>query len=45
MLKISCGDCLTLSKPFGHKSLSKCALQPKIKKNSLKTPILEIQGR
>jgi len=30
---------------FRRNSVLKCALQPKIAKNSLKTPILGVQGR
>jgi len=36
---------LVYQKPFHRISLSKCALQPKIVKNSLKNPILGVQGR
>jgi len=37
MLKISCENCLVYLKLFRRQSPSKCALQPKIVKNLLKT--------
>ena len=45
MLKISYAGCFCLiSSPFWRYSLLKCVSQPKIAKNSLKSPILGVQG-
>ena len=35
---------LVYLKPFWHNSLLKCVLKPDIMKNSLKPPILGVQG-
>jgi len=45
MLKISKAGCLGLSPVISAKIHSKCAPQTKTAKNSLKTPILGVQGR
>ena len=44
MLKILYVLSLVYLQPFRRNSVLKCALHPKIAKNSLKTPILKVQG-
>jgi len=45
MLKISYAGCLGLSPAINRNSVLKCALHPKIAKNSLKTFLWGVQGR
>ena len=45
MLKIAYASLLVYLQPFRRNLLLKCALQPKIAKNSPKPPFLGIQGR